>query len=104
MRKAARKGGVKPVLGREEGSKKGWEGLGEEEEVVKASRLTQPLAGAQGNGVKSLYCEHISRGHNSIIPSMVGSNARYISQDLIGIPVRKKTDTALQCLTISMSS
>ena len=58
--------------------------------MVKASRLTQPLAGAQGNGVKSLYCEHISRGHNSIIPSMVGSNARYISQDVIGIPVRKK--------------
>ena len=72
--------------------------------MVKASRLTQPLAGAQGNGVKSLYCEHISRGHNSIIPSMVGSNARYISQDSIGIPVKKKTDTALQCLTISMSS
>ena len=81
LRKAARKGGVKPVLGREEGSKKGWEGLGKEEEVVKASRLTQPLAGAQGNGVKSLYCEHISRGHNSIIPSMVGSNARSISID-----------------------
>ena len=70
--------------------------------MVKASRLTQPLAGAQGNGVKSLYCELISRGHNSIIPSMVGSNALY-KYRLNRVP-SERTDTALQCLTISMLS